>query len=135
MVLHCMICIVFKFYLRTNLFCRFLKYVELEHIVEKAGLNSDVEWNWDDVLSPGEAQRLSFVRLFYHRPNIAFIDEGTSALGLDMEDKIYRKCIELGITMISIGHRESLLQYHDHVLHLDGQGGWTLSPLQTANYL
>jgi ATP-binding cassette subfamily D (ALD) protein 4 len=27
--------------------------------------------NWYDVLSPGEMQRLSFVRLFFHKPKFA----------------------------------------------------------------
>ncbi|GIY79918.1 hypothetical protein CEXT_251911 [Caerostris extrusa] len=41
----------------------FIKYVELEHVLLKAGLFDKVDWNWYDVLSPGECQRLSFVKL------------------------------------------------------------------------
>lgn len=104
----------------------------MQHIVDRAGLNSKVDWNWIDVLSPGEAQRLSFIRLFYHKPKIAFVDEATSALGLEMEEKIYKKCKELNITIVSIGHRESLLKFHDQLLHLDGEGGWTLSPIEKS---
>ncbi|XP_054710702.1 lysosomal cobalamin transporter ABCD4-like [Uloborus diversus] len=107
-----------------------LEFADLEHLLKKTGgLNAKVDWDWNDVLSPGEAQRLSFVRLFYHKPKLAFLDEATSALGSQVEAKLYKRCKDLGITVISIGHHTSLLKYHDNVLHLDGEGGWTLSPV------
>ncbi|XP_055942362.1 lysosomal cobalamin transporter ABCD4-like [Argiope bruennichi] len=106
---------------------KYIKYAELEHILLKAGLFDKVDWNWYDVLSPGECQRLSFVRLFCHKPKMAFLDEATSALDVELEEKLYKKCKELDITVISIGHRRSLVQFHDSFLHLDGVGGWTLS--------
>ncbi|XP_015910314.1 lysosomal cobalamin transporter ABCD4 [Parasteatoda tepidariorum] len=105
----------------------YLRFVDLEHLLEKVGLFDEVEWNWYDVLSPGEMQRLSFVRLFCHRPKLAFLDEATSSIGLQLEEKLYRKCMELGITLISIGHRSSLAQFHNSFLHLDGEGGWTFN--------
>ncbi|GIY75935.1 lysosomal cobalamin transporter ABCD4 [Caerostris darwini] len=105
----------------------FIKYVELEHVLLKAGLFDKVDWNWYDVLSPGECQRLSFVRLFCHKPRMAFLDEATSALDMELEEKLYKKCSELGMTIISIGHRSSLVKFHDSFLHLDGVAGWTLS--------
>lgn len=35
---------------------------------------------------------------------------------------MYLKCKELGITLISVGHRERLRQFHHIELHLDGKG-------------
>ena len=75
-------------------------------------------------LSPGEIQRVYFIRLFVHRPLIALLDEATSALPLQMEDVVYRECQRLGITLISVGHRDSLRQYHDYILSLGNDGGW-----------
>jgi ATP-binding cassette subfamily D (ALD) protein 4 len=42
---------------------------------------------------------------------------------------MYGKCQELGITVISVGHRESLKAYHHCQLHLDGKGGWTFDDI------
>ncbi|GFU09517.1 ATP-binding cassette sub-family D member 4 [Nephila pilipes] len=111
----------------TDSILQFLKYVELDHILLKAGLFDEVDWNWYDVLSPGETQRLSFVRLFCHKPKMAFLDEATSAVDIELEEKLYKKCKELDITVISVGHRSTLALFHNQFLHLDGQGGWSLS--------
>ena len=35
------------------------------------GFDVPVEWNWSDVLTPGEMQCLSFARLFYAKPKFA----------------------------------------------------------------
>ena len=82
-----------------------------------------------DVLSPGEMQRIAFIRLFYHRPQLAFLDEATSAISVDMEEILYKEALKLGITLISVGHRDTLKQYHDFVLRIEGDGKWTFGSL------
>uniref|UniRef100_A0AAY4DRP6 ATP-binding cassette, sub-family D (ALD), member 4 n=1 Tax=Denticeps clupeoides TaxID=299321 RepID=A0AAY4DRP6_9TELE len=72
------------------------------------GLDEAVEWNWYDVLSPGEMQRLCFARLFYLQPKYAVLDEATSALTEEAEGQLYRACKQLGMTLVSLGHRSSL---------------------------
>jgi len=72
------------------------------------GLDKPVDSNWEDLLSPGEMQRLSFARLFFHRPLLALLDEATSALDVAWEIRLYSACKELGITVVSVGHRKSL---------------------------
>ena len=81
------------------------------------------------MLTPGEMQRLCFVRLFYHRPRLGFLDEVTSAISEELEAVLFRRCRDLGITLVTVGHRRSLRAHHDLVLAIDGGGGWTLESL------
>ncbi|XP_072021661.1 lysosomal cobalamin transporter ABCD4-like [Amphiura filiformis] len=97
------------------------------------GFDVPVEWNWSDVMTPGEMQCLSFARLFYARPKFAILDEATSALTITHEDAMYRHCSNLNMTIVSVGHRETLRKFHDCVLHLDGKGGWTMRSLNSHN--
>uniref|UniRef100_A0AAX7TTN7 ATP-binding cassette, sub-family D (ALD), member 4 n=1 Tax=Astatotilapia calliptera TaxID=8154 RepID=A0AAX7TTN7_ASTCA len=83
-----------------------------------------------DVLSPGEMQRLSFARLFYLQPKYAILDEATSALTEEAEAQLYRTCKQLGMTLVSLGHRSSLEKYHDVQLKLCGEGRWELTKLK-----
>lgn len=86
----------------------------------------DVKQDFSDTLSGGEQQRLGFARLLYHRPAYAILDESTSALDEQLEDKCMRMCVALGITCISVGHRPSLIRHHEVVLRLNGKGGYTI---------
>ena len=75
---------------------------------------------------------VKFINIFFL--NITALDEATSQIGLEAEHKMYVKCRELGITLLSVGHRDSLRQYHHVELHLEGGGNWTLRPI-TDNLL
>lgn len=83
----------------------------------------------NDALSPGEMQRVCFLRVLYHRPQFALLDEATSALSLDVEEQLYSACLEHSITLVSVGHRHTLLKYHTSLLTLDGTGGWKKEPI------
>ena len=83
----------------------------------------------NDALSPGEMQRVSFLRLLYHCPQFALLDEATSALSLDVEEQLYNACLARNITLVSVGHRHSLFKYHTTLLTLDGTGGWSKEPI------
>jgi len=94
-------------------------------------------WRWDDVkdwfhaFSGGQKQRVAMARLFYHRPQYAILDECTSAVSDEVEDKIYETCTELGITLFTVSHRRYLMKYHNYVLRFEGRNGsweWTEVP-------
>ncbi|XP_030623374.1 lysosomal cobalamin transporter ABCD4 isoform X2 [Chanos chanos] len=113
---------------------RILRYLELAGVSgllkRTGGLDERVEWNWYDVLSPGETQRLCFARLFYLQPKYAVLDEATSALTEEAEEQLYQTCKQLGMTLISLGHRSTLEKHHDVMLRLCGGGRWELSKLK-----
>ena len=104
-----------------------LRQVDLEHLLAEHGV--DRALNWGDVLSLGEQQRLGMARLFYHKPKFAILDECTSGVTTDMEQRFCDVVQEMGCTCITISHRPALVAFHDVALHLDGEGGWTLKSL------
>ncbi|KAM9488146.1 lysosomal cobalamin transporter ABCD4 isoform 2-T2 [Clarias gariepinus] len=111
---------------------RYLELVGMSSLLKRTGgLDGKVDWNWYDVLSPGEMQRLCFARLFYLQPKYAVLDEATCALTEEAEEQMYKACKQLGMTLISLGHRSSLTKYHDVMLRLCGDGQWELAQLDT----
>ena len=109
-----------------------LTQVNLPTLAERVG-GFEVELDWPDVLSLGEQQRLAFARLLIAQPAYAILDEATSALDLDNEKQLYQHLRSEGVTLLSVGHRNSLSNYHDWLLTLDGAGQWQLSALQEGS--
>lgn len=70
---------------------------------------------WLSTLSPGEQQRLHFAPVFLQRPDWVFLDESTSALDETAERELYRTLhtVCLQMTIVSVGHRSSLVALHD----------------------
>ncbi len=104
-----------------------LERVNLADLPDRVG-GFDAVLDWSHLLSLGEQQRLAFARLLLSRPRYAVLDEATSALDAANEEKLYRLLRESGTTYVSVGHRSSLLKYHDRVLELRGGGNWRLLP-------
>ncbi|KAG4391410.1 hypothetical protein AAZX31_05G167100 [Glycine max] len=101
-----------------------LKNVDLEYLLDR--YPSETEVNWGDELSLGEQQRLGMARLFYHKPKFAILDECTSAVTTDMEERFCANVLAMGTSCITISHRPALVAFHDVVLSLDGEGGWSV---------
>jgi putative ATP-binding cassette transporter len=104
---------------------RLLERVNLPDIAARFG-GLDTELDWAKVLSVGEQQRVAFARVLLAAPRYAILDEATSALDIANEDSLYRQLAGSATTLISVGHRASILKYHPQVLELDGNGGWQL---------
>jgi len=105
-----------------------LHAVHLSHLMNRIDFD-EVQSNWAAILSPGELQRLAFARLLFAPSRFAVLDESTSSLPEETEEHLYKLCIELGITLISVGHRTSLRKYHRRLLEITGDGKWRLSTL------
>ena len=44
-----------------------------------------------------------------------------------MKKSLYTLLRESGLIYVSVGHRSSLIPFHDLVFELDGAGGWKLT--------
>ena len=64
----------------------------------------------DSLWFAGEQQRLGMARLFYHRPRYAILDECTSGVTVDMEERFCSRVKALGCTCITISHRPALVR-------------------------
>lgn len=106
---------------------------QIRKCLERTGLSKFVrssldqrQHDWASVLSGGEKQRMGFARLFYHNPKFAVLDEATSAVEPKGQKMLYEETLRAGITMISIAHREELIQYHDRHIEFLGHGRFKL---------
>jgi vitamin B12/bleomycin/antimicrobial peptide transport system ATP-binding/permease protein len=82
--------------------------------------------NWALRLSPGEQQRIAFARALVQKPDWLFLDEATSAIDEDQEQRLYALLRERlpGMTMLSVGHRSTLRAFHARRLSVaDGEAG------------
>ncbi|MDO8954165.1 MAG: ABC transporter ATP-binding protein/permease [Gammaproteobacteria bacterium] len=77
--------------------------------------------NWDKKLSPGEQQILQFAKALLQKPEWLFLDEASSAIDIQTEATLYRllKSKLPLTTVISTGHRPSLIELHDIVIDLN----------------
>ena len=80
--------------------------------------------NWGQVLSGGEQQRVAFARALINRPEWLFLDEASAALPEQAQAEMYSLMRERlpQTTLVSIGHRESLAQFHQRRLR------WQVTP-------
>jgi putative ATP-binding cassette transporter len=82
------------------------------------------EAHWNRMLSLGEQQRLGLARALLHAPQYLFLDEATASLDEASEMALYRLLGEKlpATTIVSIGHRSTLVAFHQRnvVLARDG---------------
>jgi len=101
----------------------------IAEVLEAVGLPALVprlseEAHWNRILSLGEQQRLAIARAILQAPNYLFLDEATASLDEPSEAKLYRLLQERlpRATVVSIGHRSTLVAFHDRHLALHPEG-------------
>jgi putative ATP-binding cassette transporter len=99
-----------------------LDAVGLKHLKDRL---EDEETPWDQTLSGGEKQRLTVARVLLHKPDIIVLDEATAALDPQSQDHLMQLLSErLGeATIVSVGHRPELEQFHSRKLVLERKRG------------
>lgn len=82
-------------------------------------------------LSGGEKQRLALARALLRKPSLLIMDEATSNLDSDNENKILKSIDDLHgeVTILMIAHRLSTIKNADHIYLLEGgkileSGSW-----------
>jgi len=72
------------------------------------------EENWAQLLSGGEQQRVAVARALLNKPDWLFMDEPTAALPDEAQAALYRLVKERlpRTTLVSIGHRAELAEFH-----------------------
>ena len=103
-----------------------LQKVNLPDLAERYEDGFDAIEEWSDVLSLGEQQRLSFARVLIHQPAYTLLDEATSALDKTNEEQLYHHLSAVDTAYISVGHRETLKNYHQSILQLAEDRTWTI---------
>lgn len=72
-------------------------------------------------LSGGQRQRIGIARALYHDRDILFLDEATASLDHDTEMRICKtlKSLTPEVTLISVSHRQALLDIADNVYTIE----------------
>jgi putative ATP-binding cassette transporter len=98
---------------------------QLVDVLNKVGLGHlaaalDTVDLWAQRLSGGEQQRLAIARVLLAQPAIIFLDEATASLDEAGQATLYRLLRDLPWrpTIVSVGHRSTLPQFHDRVFDL-----------------
>lgn len=91
--------------------------------------------DWEDQLSGGEQQRLALSRVLFHRPCFAVLDECTSMVAADAEERLYQTVVCSEITPVTMSQRLFLPQLHSQELRLgvDSPSKWSLAQLRNGS--
>jgi vitamin B12/bleomycin/antimicrobial peptide transport system ATP-binding/permease protein len=98
---------------------RVLEVLSLVQLDKHADMLNETK-SWHLLLSGGEQQKLSLARAILQAPEWLFLDEATAAMDEPTESQLYNalKTALPHTTIVSIGHRSTLVNFHDKRVQL-----------------
>lgn len=92
------------------------RQVGIEYLIEREGWDKEIKF--EDVLSLGEQQRIGLARLFFHKPDVGILDECTSAISMEAEEKMLVALHRDGVRCVSMSQRLAMTDLHMYELQL-----------------
>ena len=94
-----------------------LELFKLGHLVSSLDEHQD----WSTVLSLGEQQRISFIRILINKPTFIVMDEPSSSLNEGLEKLVFKTLLDrlTDVTIVTVGHSETLKKYHKKVINVE----------------
>ena len=125
-----------------TLFAQSVDYEKLDLCTKQAAIYDEIQampLKYDTIigdmgssLSGGQKQRILIARALYAEPQIIVMDEATSNLDVNNEERINRVFRSLHITRVIVAHRHSTIAVADEFFRLEGG---RLSPLERSEAL
>lgn len=98
------------------------KYVELTDLYNILNISHDLHSchieDRGSNLSGGQKQIVELSRALIRQPKFLILDEATSGIDVNLERFIFERVSQLDLTILSIAHRKTALDYSDHILDL-----------------
>jgi putative ATP-binding cassette transporter len=81
----------------------------------------DEDAPWEQLLSDGDRQRLSFVRACVATPDLLLLDDPASALDPDSQRQVFAQLVRQlpGVTILGFSNRPDADAFYDRTLHFD----------------
>ncbi len=95
---------------------RALQCVELDQLIGRL----DEQATWEQILPPGDLQRIGFARLLLQRPVWIFIQEGSDALDAEEKVRLMRRVYDAlpGAAFVTVGHPSAVDNLYSRTLTL-----------------
>lgn len=107
-----------------------LRLVDLADLIDKdkRNLNFDTVYNWRELLSLSQQQRLGLARIINKKPMYCLVDEASNAMEAENEKLLFSLFKSLGTTYLTASNSADLVKYHSWVLEINDAGSWKLVP-------
>jgi ATP-binding cassette subfamily B protein RaxB len=95
------------------------RLVCIDDVIQKLPMGYETRvGDMGSTLSGGQKQRILLARALYKKPSILFLDEATSHLDQENEQRINQALSKLNITQVIVAHRKETIAMADRVVSL-----------------